>query len=134
MAQQNSHTYQLYMVWSFKWNGIQWLKWKILDAYTTKYDNLFYIFTLEIRKNGIHGEDISSACNYIEAGNTSVLRPARVPPEVCVTTPLAIISCKVNGASGPAGKSTKGSGSAAFTIMLMIKNARNITHKIIMLL
>jgi hypothetical protein len=94
----------------------------------------FYIFTLEIRNNGIHGEDISSACNYIEAGNTSVLRAAQVPPEVCVTTPLTVMLWRVNGAPGPAGKSTKGSGSAAFTFMLVIKNATNMTHKIIMLL
>jgi hypothetical protein len=68
----------------------------------------FYIFTFEIRKNAIHGEDISSACNYIEAGNTSVLRAARVPPEPCVTTPLTVILCKVNGAPGPAGKIDQG--------------------------
>jgi hypothetical protein len=91
---------------------------------------------LEIRKNqdSQNREDISSAGNYIEAGNTSVLRAARVPPELCVTTPLTKTLWRVNGALGPAGKSTKGSGSAAFTFMLMIKNATNIPHKIMMML
>jgi hypothetical protein len=72
--------------------------------------------------------------NYIKAGNTSVLRAARVPPELCVTTPLTKTLWRVNGALGPAGKSTSGSQSAAFTFMHTIKNATNITHKIIVLL